>query len=146
MGKLFNPILTGAFLFALTQAPDQVREPLLQHLRQHLSGENIERLITGLKYLVGYGALTQTSLWLSEIAQNNFRLFSEKSRYDWPNEVAVVTGACGGVGSLIAKGLAAKGIKVACLDIRDEFPRESPLDSEMPSFRFSWDLGQTMLQ
>lgn len=124
MGKLFNPILTGALLFGLTAAPDSIREPLLQQLRQHLSGENIARLITGLKVLVGYGALTNASLWLSELAQNNFRPWSEKHRYHWPSEVAVVTGACGGVGQLIAKGLAAKGIKVACLDIRDEFPGE----------------------
>jgi hypothetical protein len=123
--SLINPVLTGALLAALTIGPDQIREPLLQHLRQHISGENIGRLITGLKVIVGYGALNRASLWFSEIAQNNFRFSSEKHRYDWPNEIAVVTGACGGVGTLISKGLAAKGIKVICLDIRDEFPRKS---------------------
>jgi hypothetical protein len=126
MSALINPVLTGALLLALTVGPDQVREPLLQQLRQHISGENIARLITGLKVVVGYGALTRASLWFSEVAQNNFRLSSEKHRYDWPKEIAVVTGACGGVGTLISKGLAKKGIKVICLDIRDEFPGKFP--------------------
>jgi len=124
MTTFINPVLTGALLFALTAAPNEVRDPVVQHLSQYLSAENIARLTTGLKFAVGYGVLNRASIWFSELAQNNFRLSSEKHRYNWPSEVAVVTGACGGVGSLIAKGLAAKGIKVACLDIRDDLPED----------------------
>ena len=42
---------------------------------------------------------------------------SDIARWNWPKEIAVVTGGSGGFGLLIVKGLAAKGVRVAVLDV-----------------------------
>jgi short-subunit dehydrogenase len=122
--KLLHPAATGALLFALTAAPTQYREPLLAHLTRYLSAGNVERLITGLKWLVSLGVVAKVNGWLSELAQNNFRLRSEQHRYDWDKEIAVITGATGGFGSLMSKDLASRGVTVMALDIRDEMPAD----------------------
>lgn len=119
-----TPAVTGALLFALTASPDRVREPIIAQLRQYISAANISRAITTLKWLFAAGLAGTVNEWLSELAQNNFRLRSEKHRYDWPNEIAVITGATGGFGSLMSKDLASRGVTVMALDIRDEAPAD----------------------
>lgn len=119
-----SPAVTGALLFALTKAPERLRQPLLQKLGEYASASTIARAITALKWLCALGVARNLHIWLSNIAQNNFRLRSEKHRYNWPNEVAVVTGSASGFGALIAKGLAAKGINVMGVDIRPEAPED----------------------
>ncbi|KAK3704871.1 hypothetical protein LTR37_013562 [Vermiconidia calcicola] len=118
----FSPSVTGALLYALTRAPDQYRKPLLQRLSQYLSPKNIARAIATLKWLVALGLARNAHVFLSDIAQNNFRLRSERHRYVWETEIAVVTGAASGFGALMSKGLAEKSIKVIAVDIRDELP------------------------
>ena len=53
---------------------------------------------------------------LNHLSRNNWILPS-KTRWNWPNEVAVVTGGSGGIGGFIVKGLAEKGVKVAVIDL-----------------------------
>lgn len=122
--KLLTPTVTGALLFALTAAPQQVREPLLAQLKQYLSDLNIERTIKALKWLVAIGLIKSANNFLGELAQNNFRLSSEKHRYDWKSEIVVITGATGGFGSLMSKDFASKGLKVMALDIHDDMSTE----------------------
>lgn len=121
-GIPFSPAVTGGLLYVLTKGPPEVRQRALDHLGKYLSQQNIGRSITALKWLFALGVARNVHVWLSDIAQNNFRLRSEKHRYDWPNEIAVVTGAASGFGALISKGLAQKGINVMAVDIRDELP------------------------
>ena len=119
-----SPAVTGALLFALTKAPEKYRAQLLERLGRYLSRKNIDRTITGLKWLFALGLTRNVHVFLSEIAQNNFRIRSERYRYVWDREVAVVTGAASGFGALMAKSLAAKGINVMAVDIRDELPED----------------------
>lgn len=130
-----TPALTGAMLFALTAAPDSFRDPLLAKLREHLSAQTIARGITALKWLCGLGLARFANEWFSELAQNNFRLTSEKHRYDWPKEVAVITGATGGFGSLMSKELAAKGVRIVAIDIRDELPSDMKMNPKIHYFK-----------
>ncbi|QIW97787.1 hypothetical protein AMS68_003305 [Peltaster fructicola] len=122
--SLLNPLFTGPLYYALTEAPMHVRVPLLVGLSKILSEETIERIITGLKWLTVLGLLRKTSSFLSELGQNNWRLRSEKHRYNWPSEIAVVTGAAGGFGKLLCAGLAKKGVKVIAVDVAAQMPPE----------------------
>jgi len=122
MSKLIAPILTGGLLFALTTAPPEYKEPLLAKLREQLSEQVIARGITALKVLFGLTTAGFLNDYFSEIAQNNFYFFSDKHRYNWPKEIAVITGGTGGFGSLMSKELAAKGVKIMVVDLRDELP------------------------
>ncbi len=119
-----SPAVTGALLYLLTKAPEQARKPALEQLSRVISQTNIGRTITALKWLLALGIARNVHVFLSEIAQNNFRLRSEKSKYDWPKEIAVVTGAASGFGALISQDLAAKGINVIAVDIADHLPED----------------------
>ena len=118
----FSPAVTGALLYALTKSPEQYRRQILEKLSQYLSPKSISRAVTTLKWLFALGLARNLHVFLSDIAQNNFSIRSQRHRYVWHSEVAVVTGAASGFGALISKGLAAKGINVAAVDIRDDLP------------------------
>jgi len=119
-----NPFLTGPLWLLLTRAPEQIRAPILQWLREHVSAEAIRNAITALKWLFAIGLTTRAHSLLTDLAQNNWRLRSERHRYHWPDERAVVTGAAGGFGSLISKGLASHGIEVIALDVAEQLPAD----------------------
>ncbi|GAB7358893.1 hypothetical protein MBLNU230_g4114t1 [Neophaeotheca triangularis] len=114
----YNPILTGGLLFALTRAPDDIRLPLIRKLQELLSATTTSHAITALKWLFGLSLAKRLSNALSDLAQNNFHLFAD-SRYHWPNEIVLVTGAAGGFGSLFINDLSAKGLIVVGTDIVD---------------------------
>ena len=120
----FSPAVTGALLYTLTKAPEKYRNQILERIGRYLSRKNIDRIITSLKWLFALGLARNVHVFLSEIAQNNFRIRSERHRYVWDREVAVVTGAASGFGALMAKGFAARGINVMAVDIRDELPED----------------------
>jgi all-trans-retinol dehydrogenase (NAD+) len=118
----FNPLLTVPAYLLLAQAPPNIRTQVLQHLGKYVSATTIARATSTLKWLAVLGIAGHANAYLNELSQNNFRFRSESHRFDWPKEVAVITGGTGGFGSRMAKGLAAKGVTVICVDIRDELP------------------------
>lgn len=120
----FSPAITGGLLYALTKAPEKYRGMIMEQLSKYLSPKNISRAVTTLKWLLALGLARNVHLFLSDIAQNNFNIRSQRSKYNWPSEVAVVTGAASGFGELISKGLAAKGIHVMAVDIKDALPED----------------------
>ncbi|KAM0718375.1 hypothetical protein Q7P37_005445 [Cladosporium fusiforme] len=130
-----NPIITGPLLYLLTKAPPNIQQPVLQALRQYVTPETLERAVTALKWLVGLGLVRIVDRFFSELAQNNFRLRSEKNKYDWPKEIAVVTGAASGFGRLISEGFAAKGIRVMALDIHDSLPAEMQANKKIHYYK-----------
>ncbi|KAK4991567.1 hypothetical protein LTR50_001762 [Elasticomyces elasticus] len=114
-----SPIVTGALLYAITKGPPSIRLPIIERLRIILSPTNVGRAVTALKWLFALGLFKNVNTLLSELAQNSWSLSSPKSDWVWDRELAVVTGASGGFGSLISKGLAAKGVRVVALDVVD---------------------------
>jgi all-trans-retinol dehydrogenase (NAD+) len=121
---LFNPVITGPLLYIFTVAPQGLQQPILQALEHYVSSTVLDRTVTTLKWLFTLGLIPMLNSFLSELAQNNFRWKSEQHRYDWPKEIAVVTGAGSGFGRLISEGFASEGIRVMALDIHDSLPAE----------------------
>ncbi|KAK8182089.1 hypothetical protein IWZ00DRAFT_519081 [Phyllosticta capitalensis] len=113
---LLNPIVTGPLLWALAVAPNAIQGPLLQQL-DRLPLDNAT-VVTALKVLFGLGIANTLNSLLNSMATNGWSLTSDSSRWNWSQELAVVTGGCSGIGELVVKGLADKGIRIAVLDVQ----------------------------
>lgn len=80
--------------------------------------------LRALKILVSLGLYRWVNRWLSRRVLNN----GVSDKFDWPSEIAVVTGGSDGIGQKIALLLAARGVKVAVLDIQPlKYPAPSNL-------------------
>lgn len=77
-----------------------------------------------LKVLIGLGIVRVLNRALNSLATNHWLISSSPPTkpWDWPNEIAVVTGGCGAIGQALTEGLTAKGVKVAVWDIVDPPP------------------------
>ncbi|KAF2807694.1 NAD(P)-binding protein [Mytilinidion resinicola] len=87
---------------------------------QTLAGEH-GRALTNLKTLLCFGLARYVSKFLDSAVTNNWT----NDQYDWNKEIVVVTGGSDGIGAIVVKLLAERGIKVAVLDVQ-------PLKYEAP--------------
>lgn len=83
-----------------------------------------------MKWLFALGLVARVNSWLNSWALNAWRFSSVKSKWIWNREVAVVTGGCSGIGAVIVRVLAQKGLKVAIVDIQ-------PLPASMKGCKFA---------
>jgi len=118
----FSPVVTGAALYLLTRASASYRVPALNHLREIISQQNIGRLVTALKWLFAIGLAGNVNSFLNNLTFNNYRLTASNKDWDWPNEIAIITGASSGFGKLFAQDLALKGVRIAAIDVNDPPP------------------------
>lgn len=132
---LFNPVITGPLLYIFTIAPKGVQQPILESLSAYVSYTILGHTVTALKWLFALGMASTLNSFFSELAQNNFRWKSEKHRYDWPKEIAVVTGAGSGFGRLISEGFASHGIRVMALDIHESLPAEMQSNKKISYYK-----------
>ncbi|KAJ4149912.1 hypothetical protein LMH87_010686 [Akanthomyces muscarius] len=121
-----NPIVSGALLAFLLRAPQDVLAQTLQ--RASLPPDyDLTVAKTVLKVLLGLGLTRTINRKLSDMAANSWR-WGPAPGWDWPREIAVVTGGCSGIGLAIVRKLRTKGIRVAVLDIQP-LPKELSGDS-----------------
>lgn len=107
-----------ALLALLLSTPTSTLEHYLGASSSSFTRETWPSLVQpALKALLGLGVVRAVNAGLNALAQNNWRLSSGSSQWDWPHELAVVTGGCGGLGLSLVAGLTAKGVRVAVLDI-----------------------------
>ncbi|KHN97099.1 short-chain dehydrogenase/reductase 2 [Metarhizium album ARSEF 1941] len=110
-----SPFLSGPLLAALLCAPDPVRQQVLRHAP---AGLDVDAARKVLQALLGLGLLKSINRGLSSMAANGWRATAAPG-WDWPSEVAVVTGGCSGIGHCIVRRLAARRVRVAVLDVQD---------------------------
>ncbi|KAF7557102.1 hypothetical protein G7Z17_g969 [Cylindrodendrum hubeiense] len=114
---LIQPALSASVLALLSYGPADIvsRISELGFLQDSIG---LGGLKVVLKVLLGLGLVRAASRLADGLALNNWRLPSKKE-WDWNQEVAVITGGCGGIGKAIVVGLVEKGLKVAILDYAD---------------------------
>jgi all-trans-retinol dehydrogenase (NAD+) len=99
----------------LRKGPNGFRAPILRALRI-TTDPDLKIYLSRLVVVASISGVIVGNRILNHLARNNW-LLAKKNTWDWPHEVAVVTGGAGGIGANIVKGLAARGVKVAVVDI-----------------------------
>lgn len=122
VGSIIKRLTPVSLLAALLYAPPELLEQYLGAEFTQSTWPTIVKPI--LQVLIGLGVVRTLNAGLNALATNNWRISSTppSGKWDWPNEIAVVTGGCGGIGLALVEGLTAKGVRVAVLDIQDPPP------------------------
>ncbi|KAL5420215.1 hypothetical protein PMIN06_000210 [Paraphaeosphaeria minitans] len=113
-----NPVVAGALLWALIRGPASVRGRLINSVSALRNPQTRARVTKLLGWLLALGVVRTVNKKLNHLALNAYRTNDEQKRWQWNEEVAVVTGGCSGIGMLTAKRLLLRGVKVAILDIQ----------------------------
>ncbi|KAF2017745.1 NAD(P)-binding protein [Aaosphaeria arxii CBS 175.79] len=115
-----NPVLSGSALAFITYGPPHLVSKItdLDFIRRWV---DIVGLKTVLKILLTIGVGKFLNRFQNRRATNGWKFFGS-GKWDWPQEIAVVTGGCNGIGKAIVLGLVRKGIRVAILDVADQDP------------------------
>ena len=117
-----SPILSGPILLAIIYAPNSVRDvvaPFLERLPESIKAYlSLERAKAFFQIIFGIGLLGKINDVLNTMAHNSWRLRAGKG-WDWPNEIAVITGGSSGIGRCIVDRLLSLGLRVAVLDVQD---------------------------
>lgn len=114
----FNPIVSAALLWILTKGPPALRGQLTTRIAALRDPVRYTQILKGLKWCLALGVTGVVSKQMNQVALNAGRIVSQKSRWNWSREVAVITGGCSGIGELVVKRLINKGVRVAILDIQ----------------------------
>lgn len=122
MAAMARTVIPVALLSALLFAPAELIE---QYMGADFARNTFPRLVQPvLKALVGLGIARTLNRALNSLATNNWRISSSPptGSWDWPKEIAVVTGGCSGIGLALVEGLTARGVRVAVLDVSEPSP------------------------
>lgn len=119
MIKSLTPV---SILVALLYAPPGLLEKYLRNNSTKIA--LLKKIRPWLKFLIGFGLARSLNRALNSLATNNWRISSSPPTqpWDWPHEIAVVTGGCSGIGLALVQGFTAKGVRVAVLDILEPPP------------------------
>ncbi|KAK7913917.1 hypothetical protein PG985_011620 [Apiospora marii] len=128
----FEPIVTGPVLGLLLYTPEQTWVNALEaaSVSRIVDLQTLTRIL-GL--LATLGVIRKTNAALNAWATNNWQIRAGQG-WNWPSEIAVVTGGCSGIGKAIAEALASHEIRVAVLDVQDA-PQKFAADNRLTYFR-----------
>ncbi|KAI1317928.1 NAD(P)-binding protein [Xylariaceae sp. FL0255] len=137
---ILSPLFSGPLLLAVTQAPDLVRNVMAAVSAKmpyipELSASNID-LSTAtnvLRILFALSLVRQLNKTFNAMASNSWRVRAGKG-WDWPNEIAVVTGGSSGIGKDVVERLTKLGVRVAVIDIQG-LPKSLETDARVRFFQ-----------
>ncbi|KAJ1323397.1 all-trans-retinol dehydrogenase (NAD+) [Microdochium nivale] len=116
-------LIAGALLAATAHYPQQAQAlldklpaALITLLRSPGGSMSMIKLI--LRVILALDVLRTANRVLNRMATNHWRFIAQPG-WHWPDEIAVVTGGCSGIGQQLAYGLLTKGATVIVLDIQD---------------------------
>ncbi|CAH0024769.1 unnamed protein product [Clonostachys rhizophaga] len=121
----FSPLLPASLLAAVTFAPGTAQYaasalsayvPIFSRL-DWLFGSST-RIKATLGVLFALDAIRWLNRTLNNMSYNAWR-FGSVDGWDWPNEIALVTGGSGGIGQLLTERLHALGMRVIVLDLQE---------------------------
>ncbi|KAK7994510.1 hypothetical protein PG991_016098 [Apiospora marii] len=128
----FEPVVTGSVLGLLLYTPEQTWVNALEAASASRIVD-LQTLTRILGFLATVGVIRKTNAALNAWATNNWQIRAGQS-WNWPSEIAVVTGGCSGIGKAIAEALASHGVRVAVLDVQDA-PKEHVTNELLTYFR-----------
>ncbi|KHJ33899.1 putative short-chain dehydrogenase reductase [Erysiphe necator] len=108
--------IIGPLLVLLTYFPKRFNHLVPPRLRPLLKSSLLKKLLLA---IAGYDVLRKTNKAVSQYFSNNCRSIVFRSN----SELVLITGGCSGIGLLMAKEFAKRGVKVIILDLRE--PKES---------------------
>jgi all-trans-retinol dehydrogenase (NAD+) len=108
---LTDPRVTGPLLIALTYFPEKLKRRLPAALHAFLTSS---RFVQTLKVALSIGLLKTLNNAYSQYTVDNWK---GNARFVKSQELVLITGGCSGIGELMAKQFAEKGVKVVVLDI-----------------------------
>ena len=126
-------VISSFFACVLLWLPSYA-DALADSIRGRVGETGLHISTTTIFVLVVLGGAKALHDFLNYLSFNNFRFISQAT-YDWPNEIAVVTGAAGGIGAAIVEELAAKGIQVIAVDIVPLLPEELGKNAKVHYYR-----------
>ena len=136
LGKLaLTPILTGPLLLAATYAPNETKNVLsaiaarIPDAIMSATPTDLSTTKTVLRVLVALGIVRLINKFLNTMASNSWRM-GKSTGWDWPKEIAVVTGGSSGIGAATVERLVGMGMRVAVLDVQ-EMPKTMQVDNRV---------------
>lgn len=108
----FDPRGTAALLIAAVYYPDKLRSILPPYLHSWISSPGFIRT---LRVLLGLGVVRGLNRKLSQYWANNWK---SDAKFLKSQEVVLITGGSSGIGELMAKDFAKRGVKVVVMDLR----------------------------
>jgi hypothetical protein len=114
-----NPVVSASLLWILTKGPDGLRDRLIANITVLRDPKRLAQVVKALTWCLAFGVTGVVNRRLNDVALNAGRWRSDKNKWNWGEEIAIITGGCSGIGELIVKRLVGRGIRVAVLDILD---------------------------
>ncbi|KAI9051061.1 hypothetical protein LZ554_005169 [Drepanopeziza brunnea f. sp. 'monogermtubi'] len=109
---LFDPRATSILLAVALYYPDKLRSLLPSALHPLVFSPSF---INALSALLGLGVVRSLNNRLSQYLSNNWKA---DAKFVKSQEVVLITGGASGIGELMAKDFAGRGVKVVVLDLR----------------------------
>ncbi|KAI9716593.1 MAG: hypothetical protein M1828_007626 [Chrysothrix sp. TS-e1954] len=113
-----EPLLTGPLLYVLTRGSPELKSRLLEPLGRLPFKIEPSTLITSLKWLLALGVVGRLNSLMNRWAINRWKLNDGGAPWVWNQEICVITGGSGGIGSELVKKLATTGMKVVIMDLQ----------------------------